>query len=169
MDGRLPSYGLYRRSTLNDRQSMRYGKATTLLAVAVLVTGCDLGSPVDILKRYDLILEVPASQEFGDLTLRLELFNELGVGMIGTEIAVPTTVPSELRYEVLLDAGQDYDLYYWVDSNIGGGTARVCDAPPVDYQWHRVLASVPARTYTLTLSFDTSTATHECAAFASGT
>ncbi len=38
--------------------------------------------------------------------------------------------------------GVDYEVHYWIDSNIGGGTPGVCDAETIDHQWSTELLSV---------------------------
>lgn len=42
----------------------------------------------------------------------------------------------------LLQAGTDYELHYWIDSNFGGGTAGVCDPRAIDHQWSVEFLSV---------------------------
>jgi hypothetical protein len=34
-----------------------------------------------------------------------------------------------------LEAGAHYEVHYWIDSNIGGGTRGVCDGREIDHQW----------------------------------
>ena len=35
----------------------------------------------------------------------------------------------------VLESGNDYELHYWIDSNIDGGTVGVCDLEDIDHQW----------------------------------
>jgi len=35
----------------------------------------------------------------------------------------------------LLERKTDYEVHYWIDSNIGGGTLGVCDPKAIDHQW----------------------------------
>ena len=38
--------------------------------------------------------------------------------------------------------GVDYEVHYWIDSNIGGGTLGLCDEETIDHQWSTELLSV---------------------------
>ena len=35
----------------------------------------------------------------------------------------------------VLERGMSYEVHYWIDSNIGGGTPGVCDRKAIDHQW----------------------------------
>jgi len=35
----------------------------------------------------------------------------------------------------VMERGSRYEVHYWIDSNIGGGTPGVCDARTIDHQW----------------------------------
>jgi len=35
----------------------------------------------------------------------------------------------------VLERGITYEVHYWIDSNIGGGTPGVCDPKAIDHQW----------------------------------
>jgi hypothetical protein len=43
----------------------------------------------------------------------------------------------------VMDRGEDYEVHFWIDSNIGGGTAGVCDSEAIDHQWRIQILSVP--------------------------
>lgn len=38
--------------------------------------------------------------------------------------------------------GEAYEMQYWIDSNFGGGSVGVCDAPSIDHQWIINIAAV---------------------------
>lgn len=42
----------------------------------------------------------------------------------------------------VMQRGVDYEVHYWIDSNIGGGTPGVCDDETIDHQWSTELLSV---------------------------
>lgn len=42
----------------------------------------------------------------------------------------------------VLESGQDYEVRYWIDSNIEGGIEGVCDAKEIDHQWSTEFYSV---------------------------
>lgn len=35
----------------------------------------------------------------------------------------------------VMERGLRYEVHYWIDSNLGGGTSGVCDSPSIDHQW----------------------------------
>jgi hypothetical protein len=42
----------------------------------------------------------------------------------------------------VMQAGIDYEVHYWIDSNFGGGTSGVCDPKAIDHQWSVEFMSV---------------------------
>jgi hypothetical protein len=42
----------------------------------------------------------------------------------------------------VMDRGEDYEVHYWIDSNIGGGTPGICDPKAIDHQWRVEFLSV---------------------------
>jgi len=42
----------------------------------------------------------------------------------------------------VMQAGIDYEVHYWIDSNFGGGTLGVCDPIAIDHQWSVEFLSV---------------------------
>ena len=38
-------------------------------------------------------------------------------------------------------ANQGYEIHYWIDSNVGGGSVGVCDLPGIDHQWSVAFSS----------------------------
>lgn len=42
----------------------------------------------------------------------------------------------------VMERGTDYEVHYWIDSNIGGGTPGVCDPVTMDHQWRVEFPSV---------------------------
>jgi hypothetical protein len=42
----------------------------------------------------------------------------------------------------VMERGIDYEVHYWIDSNIGGGTPGVCDPKAIDHQWSVEFPSV---------------------------
>ena len=49
-----------------------------------------------------------------------------------------------------LVSGQRYDVYLWIDSNVGGGSVGVCDPPAIDHQWR---VRIPAVTGEVNIIF----------------
>jgi hypothetical protein len=42
----------------------------------------------------------------------------------------------------VMQAGTNYEVHYWIDSNFGGGSSGVCDPKAIDHQWSVELLSV---------------------------
>jgi hypothetical protein len=42
----------------------------------------------------------------------------------------------------VMEAGTDYEVHYWIDSNFGGGTSGACDPKAIDHQWSQEFLSV---------------------------
>ncbi len=86
-----------------------------------------------------------------------------GVGASsGAIFAPPETISFRFGSTVL--AGASYQIYLWIDSNIGGGTEGVCDPPSIDHQW---VVTIPPVTGDVNIIFshDDATVTDVCSAF----
>jgi len=42
----------------------------------------------------------------------------------------------------VMQKGVSYEVHYWIDSNINGGTSGVCDPRAIDHQWSTEFLSV---------------------------
>ena len=61
----------------------------------------------------------------------------------GSGVVSATTDPAfSFTTADVMREGVDYEVHYWIDSNIGGGTPGVCDAETIDHQWSTELLSV---------------------------
>lgn len=58
----------------------------------------------------------------------------------------------------------DYEVHYWIDSNIGGGTLGVCDATTIDHQWSTELLSV-TNDIDFTVSYSPGLVENVCSSF----
>lgn len=58
----------------------------------------------------------------------------------------------------------DYEVHYWIDSNIGGGTLAVCDAETIDHQWSTELLSV-TNDIDFTVSYTPALVENVCSSF----
>jgi hypothetical protein len=52
-----------------------------------------------------------------------------------TTVAASGDPSFSVTFAPTLDYLAAYRVHYWIDSNFGGGTAGVCEAPNVDHQW----------------------------------
>jgi hypothetical protein len=64
----------------------------------------------------------------------------------------------------VMQAGIDYEVHYWIDSNFGGGTAGVCDPKANDHQWSVEFLSV-SNNVTWTASHEPALTEDVCATF----
>ncbi len=63
-----------------------------------------------------------------------------------------------------LVSGERYDIYLWIDSNIGGGTVGFCDPPAIDHQWNVAIPTVTGDV-NIIFSHDDATVTDVCSVF----
>ncbi len=61
-------------------------------------------------------------------------------------------------------SGDAYQIYLWIDSNIGGGTEGVCDPPAIDHQWNVTIPTVTGDV-NIIFSHDDATVTDVCSVF----
>jgi hypothetical protein len=63
-----------------------------------------------------------------------------------------------------IQSGAEYQIYFWIDSDIGGGTVGVCDPPAIDHQW---IVTIPTVTGDVNIIFshDDATVSDVCSAF----
>lgn len=64
----------------------------------------------------------------------------------------------------VLQRGTAYEVHYWIDSNIGGGTAGMCDPKEVDHQWSVEFPS-PTNDVMFTTSHNPSLTEDVCSTF----
>jgi hypothetical protein len=64
----------------------------------------------------------------------------------------------------VLQAGNEYEVHYWIDSNFSAGTLGVCDPPANDHQWNVAVPAVSADV-TLSESHDPQSIDEVCATF----
>lgn len=60
--------------------------------------------------------------------------------------------------------GVSYEVHYWIDSNFGGGSAGVCDAPNIDHQWRVDIGLIDADA-DISEAHDAGAITDVCATF----
>jgi hypothetical protein len=64
----------------------------------------------------------------------------------------------------VMERGPGYEVHYWIDSNIGGGTPGVCDPRAVDHQWS-VEFRLPTNDVNFTTSYAPALTEDVCATF----
>ncbi|MFW6206212.1 MAG: hypothetical protein ACOC5I_03165 [Gemmatimonadota bacterium] len=123
-----------------------------LLPLALVGLACDDGTS-EAEGPFTLVFEGDASfqQAHGGQAIRVALVD--GDGAVDAEMegtVSATEDPSfSFTFPDALEAGQTYQVHYWIDSNFGGGNEAVCDDPSVDHQW---AIAVPAATEDQTLT-----------------
>ena len=65
----------------------------------------------------------------------------------------------------LLVRGVAYQIHYWIDSNLGGGTAGVCDPKANDHQWNVVASTLVLGDVTVNEVLDTTNTVDVCSTF----
>ena len=97
-----------------------------------------MGPPVN--RPFDLTVQDGGSfgGPHGDHRISVAVVAAMG----GTVLAQKkqTVSPNEdvafsfIFFDVLV-GGFNYEIHYWIDSNVGGGSEDVCDDPGIDHQW----------------------------------
>jgi len=64
----------------------------------------------------------------------------------------------------VLERGTAYEVHYWIDSNIGGGTTGVCDPIAIDHQWSVEFPS-PTNDVDFTVSYEPALTEDVCSTF----
>jgi len=64
----------------------------------------------------------------------------------------------------VLEKGIAYEVHYWIDSNIGGGTLGTCDPKDIDHQWSVEFPS-PSNDVTFTVSHNPALTEDVCDTF----
>ena len=77
----------------------------------------------------------------------------------------PTAEPAfAFSFSTLLADGVDYVVYYWIDSNIGGGLEGTCDPPENDHQWTTTISG-PREDIDISESHDDDDSAEVCFSF----
>jgi hypothetical protein len=89
-----------------------------------------------------------------------------GVMVAGGDGVVSATQDPSFTFAAgaVLEAGTDYEVHYWIDSNFGVGTPGVCDDKGIDHQWSVEFLSV-SNDVVWTASHDPSLTEDVCATF----
>jgi len=147
--------------------------ALSALAVALAATtpACEnksddltgSGPPYDLRFSLDATFQAP----HGGQPIEWALVRSSG-GVIedqGSGTISATASPSFSFFsQAVMDKGEDYEIHYWIDSNIGGGTAGVCDPKAIDHQWRVELLSV-TNDVSFTTSYQPALTEDVCATF----
>ncbi|MDH3237112.1 MAG: hypothetical protein OEM47_01075 [Deltaproteobacteria bacterium] len=122
------------------------------LVVVLLLAACGGGGgggdtvtaspgPYQLTFSMDASFQVP----HGDNTIHIAVVrssdNVVVDGDFGTVSATQNPSFSFVSGAVM-ERGIDYEVHYWIDSNIGGGTLGVCDPITNDHQWRVQYLSV---------------------------
>lgn len=134
---------------LSGKESVRL-LASVLLAVASL-GGAGCGNDADTMTGsgppYDLRFALDATFQapHGGQPIEWAIVRTSdGVVVANGSGTVSATQNPSFSFEArsILDRRVDYEVHYWIDSNIGGGTPGICDPKVIDHQWSVELLSV---------------------------
>ncbi len=138
-----------------------------LLPFAFLgVTACDDGTGPEPLFTLVFAGDETFHTAHGGQSMRVALVSSGGTVVTQEGVVSEDAVPSfSFTFEDALEAGQTYEVHYWIDSNFGDGTEGVCDAVDVDHQWSADLGSTTDGSVTQTESHDPTAQTAVCSTF----
>lgn len=109
--------------------------------------GGDDGGPMESPTTYNLTFtgDETFHNAHGGQTIHVGVREGSGT-LVASEtgtVSATETPAFSFTFTNALEAGEDYDLEYWIDSNFGdGGTEGQCDPPSVDHQWSIDIAAV---------------------------
>lgn len=120
--------------------------ANRLLPVLILVlvagAACDgnSSSPTSPTGPYRLTFSLDATfqEPHGGQSIAIALVRTAdGSVVVQANGAVSPTQDPSFTWSTgpVMQAGDDYEVHYWIDSNLGGGTLGVCDRKAIDHQW----------------------------------
>ncbi len=116
----------------------------SLLVILLLPIACGSGSSSDNNYTdpgpYRLTFSLDASFQavHGDQPIRIAVVRVTDGVVVAEGIGtVSATQNPSFTFTAndVLKRGIGYEVHYWIDSNIGGGTLGVCDPKDIDHQW----------------------------------
>jgi len=139
-----------------------------LLAVSLIGSGCGNDDTTEPEGPFDLTFQGDATfhAPHGGQTVTVAVVHDGDVvGTMTTTVSATADPAFSVAFAGVLEVGESYDVHYWIDSNFGGGTAGVCDAPPTDHQWSVSLPAI-ADDVTDTETHDATSLVDVCDTFA---
>ena len=124
------------------------------LCVALLVTlgacsdddnGIDFGAPPA--GPYRLTLEGdesfrgPHGSHFINVVVISRNLGGFAVAEDKAIISLTNSTSFDFSFSRLLAEGVPHEVYFWIDSDIDGGSPGTCDPPEIDHQWSATIAN----------------------------
>jgi hypothetical protein len=138
-----------KRALVGHRFDARVRVLVPLLLVLAATTACNSGSstPTSLTGPFRLTFSLDATFQglHGGQSIAIALVRTSDGSLIGqANGAVSATQDPSFTWETgpIMQAGIDYEVHYWIDSNIGGGTLGLCDPEAIDHQWSFEILSV---------------------------
>ncbi len=158
-----------RAGRVSESSLYRAGLLAVLVCAVLLVPGCDDDDAIDLSEPYDFRFALAADfgPPHGNQPVQWALYRSADQVLLATGEGTvsPTANPAFLlRVRNVLQEFVDYELQYWIDSNINGGTAGVCDSETIDHQWNYRFQA-PGNNVDFTLLYDPNRVEDVCASF----
>ena len=156
----------------NPCKEILYALASVFFALAVLFHGCgggggggdgDLPGPFQLTFSLDETFQAP----HGNQPIRVAVvrsFDNVVVAERSGTVSATQTPSFSFAAGAVMERGIDYELHYWIDSNIGGGTPGFCDPKAIDHQWSVEFLSV-TNDKAVTVSYNPSLTEDVCSTF----
>ena len=130
-----------------DRRSRFWGVLLMIALVPVIVGACgdddDITGPVGFQLTFSLDASFGPPHGGDPISWSLVQSSNGFAADFGSGVVSSTADPAfSFTTADVMRRGVDYEVHYWIDSNIGGGTQGVCDAETIDHQWSTELLSV---------------------------
>lgn len=98
------------------------------------VTGPSAPGPFALVFSLDASFQGPHGGQ--PISIALVRASDGSVVARGNGVVSATQNPSfSFNAGTVMQRGVGYEVHYWIDSNIGGGSPGVCDPKAVDHQW----------------------------------
>jgi hypothetical protein len=105
-------------------------------------TASDSPGPFKLTFSLDASFHLPHGDEPISMAL-VRVSNSVAIANTSGTISATQNPSFSFVTGAVMERGADYEVHYWIDSNIGGGgTLGVCDRKEIDHQWSTELSSV---------------------------
>lgn len=83
-------------------------------------------------------LDASFQESHGGQAIRIAVVRRSGQAVVAAgrgRVSADSDPSFTFSAAAVLGAGEDYEVHYWIDSSIGGGTVGACDEKTIDHQW----------------------------------
>lgn len=141
--------------------------ATLAIAACGGGGGGDTTTPLPGPYQLTFSLDASFQADHGNQSISIAVVRSSDMVVVAGDIGtVSATQNPSFSFDAgpVLERGTAYEVHYWIDSNIGGGTIGVCDPIAIDHQWSVELLS-PTNDVDFTVSYQPTLTEDVCSTF----